>query len=442
MLGLLRKTWRPILILLFALAFFLPAYFFYYRGSYDPPPAVEIPFEQIGMPSSSFSDLEVPAIPRLQRGMLLVDGTHSNDFSKGEVSVLLSRVADNGYDIEFIGEANPSGGFRPTPFRERLFLLDEKLRRADSLAVVLPDNPYTAEEVDIIERYVKKSGKLLLIADPTRNHQINSLSERFGITFQPDYLWNMVEYDVNFQNVIIKNFRPDELTRGLGQVVLYTASSIKSFGTGLAFTDGNTHSSMVERIEPFYPMVKEEDGQVLAIADLTFMIPPQNSIQHNDRLVSNIADYLTDSRREFELADFPHFFKDDVDILLGRADLFDVGTELKNAFLDFQIRSELRGIEDLTRDTVFLGLYEDSADVAQYLEIAGVQVDDALRTPFTPDIATDETALILLHRSRERQVLVILGGSDFALADMVSRLASGQFRAGLVGELLGIYRSS
>ena len=176
--GLLSKAWRPLLIPLSALAFFLGAYFFYYRGDYDPPPEVEIAFEKIEEPSSSFSSFEVPSI-RAQQGVLLLDGAHGNNFNKGEISSLLSRVADRGYAIEFIGEANPFGGFSSLRPGERLFLLNEKLRGADSFAVILPEDPYLKEEVDIVEEFVRKGGKVILIADPTRDHEINSLAERF-----------------------------------------------------------------------------------------------------------------------------------------------------------------------------------------------------------------------------------------------------------------------
>ena len=439
--GLLNKVWRPLLVLLAALAFFLGAYFFFYRDSYDAPATPEIAFEQISLPSSSFTTFT--EAPPTQGGMFLVDGAHSNDFTKDEIGALISRVADRGYEVEVLGEASPFGGFGSLRAGERLFLLEEKLRQADSLAVIVPQEPYPEQEVDVIEEFVRKGGKLLLIADPTRNHQINSLAERFGISFRPDYLYNMVDNDLNFQNIFITegHFRTDELTKGLRRVALYTAGSIESSGTRLAVTDENTRSSMVERIEPFYPLVKGADGRVLGISDLTFMIPPQNGILDNDTLVSNIADYLTTSQREFELADFPHFFRDEVDILLGGASIFDVGTELKNTFSDFLIQSEVRGIEDLTTDTVFLGLYEESAAVAQYLDVAGVQVDDTLRTPFTPDIDTSGTAIILLHRTQERHVLVILGSSRRSLDDIVRRLGSGQFEFGLVSDFLGVYRT-
>ena len=370
-----------------------------------------------------------------------MDGVHGNDFTEQEITTLLSRVADRGYAIEFIGEASPSGGFSALGLRERLFLLDEKLRQGDSFAVILPEEPYAKEEVDIVEQFVRKGGKLLLIADPARDHDTNSLAKRFGITFQPDYLYNVVEHDINFLDIFIRDFRSDEITRDLGQIALSNAGSIKSSGIGLAFTDSNTRSSLAERTELFYPLSKGSDDRVLAISDLTFMIPPQNSILDNDRLIANVADFLTASERTFDLAAFPHFFKDDVDILLGQASLVEVATGLKSVLSAFQVGSEIRGVEDLSRDTVLLGLYEDAPAVVQYLTIAGVQVNGTLRTPFTPGITTVGTGIILLNRTPERHVLVILGHSAGFLLNLVNQLFSGTFRSGLVDELLGVYGS-
>jgi hypothetical protein len=198
---------------------------------------------------------------------------------------------------------------------------------------------------------------------------------------------------------------------------------------------------MLEQIEPFYPLVKAAEGRVLALSDFTFMIPPRNAILDNNKLISNIADYLTSSQRSFELADFPGFFKDDVDILLGNSELFDVGGDLKDGLAAFRINAEVRGVEDITKDMVYVGLYEDSADVAQYLELAGLGVDDVIRTPFTPDIQREDTAIIMLNTGPERQVLVILGDSESALRDVVVRLSQGSFRDGLVGDFVGVYRT-
>ena len=430
----LSKTWRLLLVPIAALAMFLGAYSYFYTDTYDAPPAPDIPFQNIRAPESSFGSYVEP--PLIQSGLLVVDAAHRNNMTAGEISVLLSLVADRGYDIEVVGDI---GSSRSISLTQRLSELGEVLRKADSFVVILPRDSFINEEVDMVERYLDKGGKLLLIADPARSHDINSLAERFGIAFQADYLYNVAENDLTFQDIFIRDFKADEITNGLGQIALYTAGSIRSAGPGLALGDANTRSSLVERVEPFYPVVKGADGRVLAMADLTFMIPPQNAILDNDRLLSNIADYLTAGEREFELADFPHFFDGEADILLGGAELFDVGTQLKSDLLERRISSQIRGVEDLTRDTLFLGLYEHSEQVARYLEVAGIQVDGTLRTSFTPDITTSGTAIILLHRGRERNVLVILGSSELSLIDMVQRLDSGDYGSGLVSELLGVY---
>ena len=438
MLGLLAKLWRLLLIPLVALAFFLGAYLFFYRGGYDPPPRVEVPFAQIPERSSSLGDFAES--PTVQGGLLVIDDVHLNAFTPEEIGTLLSRVADRGVAIDFIGESSRASGFLSQS--DRRLLLEEKLRQADGFVVILPERSYPEEEVDIVERFVKKGGKLLLIADPTREHDINSLAKRFGISFQQDYLYNPVDYDLNFQDIFVSNFRADAITRDLSRVAFYTASSIRSNGPNLAFTDGHTRSSLTQRPESFSPIVKGRDGHVVAISDLTFMAPPHNSVLDNDRLIANVADFLTASDRSFDLADFPHFFKSDVDILLGSSSLFEDATRVKNLLQAFQIGAEIKGVEDLSGDTVYVGLYEDSADVVQYLDVAGIQVDGAVRTPFTSDIAADQSAIVLLHRVRDRHVLVVLGHSRSALTDIIGRLSSGSFRDGLLGDLVGVYNSS
>jgi hypothetical protein len=95
---------------------------------------------------------------------------------------------------------------------------------------------------------------------------------------------------------------------------------------------------------------------------------------------------------------------------------------------------------------VFLGLYDDAPEVAQYLQLAGVQVDGVngiegrLRTPFTAGMDTADTGVILLHAAGERRVLVALADSQESLDGLVSQLRSGGFRAGLVGDFVGVYR--
>ena len=248
---------------------FLGATLYFYRGSYTPPPSAKVATEQITLPSLASSSRAPSEAVVLRAGVLLIDNIHNNAFDVEELDTLDSKVAGRGYDIQFM-----VGRDVRFPRIPPLTLLEQQLRKADSFAVVLPTIGYDAAEVELVKRFVSKGGRLLLIGDPTRSHQANSLADAFGLLFQTGYLYNVVDHDLNFRNIFVRDFRPDQVTEGLEAIALYTAGSIKSTGPPLALADTNTFSSRLERIDPFTPIVKGTDGNVLAIADLTFLTPP------------------------------------------------------------------------------------------------------------------------------------------------------------------------
>ena len=435
-----RKLAVVALFPLFAAVTVAGAFLFFYPSRYDPPPSVDIPFQQITSPGVAPAVAVDSDTAQVRRGLMLVDALHVNSFEEEEVVTLKSWVANRGYDVEVVG------GFAPMEVETRLTLLEDKLRRADSLLVVLPRVGYSEAEVDLVERFVEKGGKLLLISDPTRPSRINILAKRFGVEFQPDYLFNTLEYDLNFRHIFVRDFQPAPLTSGLDTIALYIAGSVRSSGHGLAFTDVNTRSSLVEAAEDFYPIAWGESQNVLAIGDFTFMVPPYNSLVDNGKFLSNLADYLTDSRREFDLEDFPHFYvgrpDDSVDILLGQPSFWSVGTAMRNGLSAYGLSSEVRGLEDVSRDTAFLGLYEDALRVGQYLQAAGVRVDEVLSTPFAEDLNTKGTAIVILHRDQDRHVLVVLADTPDGLAEAVGSLFSGEFRKDLISNSVGLRSSS
>lgn len=143
-----------------------------------------------------------------------------------------------------------------------------------------------------MDEFVNNGGKLLLIADPTRHGKMNSISLRFGLVFESDYLYNMKENDTNFRNIFVTEFKANEITKGLEKIVLYTAGSITSADGGIAFVDQNTFSSIIETRKRLSPIAQAKESKVLAIYDLTFMTEPYNGILDNNQIISNIADWL------------------------------------------------------------------------------------------------------------------------------------------------------
>ena len=332
--------------LLFAAAYFLVALFTFYRGTYDAPEAADLRFEEIITPLSAYTIFTEQ--PEVRSGLLVFDGIHDNEFSQNEVVALLSRLANRGITVDFMGTPGRFGGFLRVREAERFEILENKLRQAKSLVVIAPREPYTKEERSLVRRFVEKGGRLLLINDPTRSQHTNTLAEEFGLSFQPGFLYNQVDYDLNHRNIFVRDFFADPVTQGLSEVAFYTAGAIRSAGPALAFTDGNTFSTIVEGLEPFYPLAKAAQDNVLAVGDLTFMVPPQDSIKDNNRLIANIAEFLASSGRGFQLTDFPYFFDSTADIVLGRPEILKLGAGLRRTLSEFQIEAQFRNSEQRT----------------------------------------------------------------------------------------------
>ncbi len=424
------------LLVVFAVLAFGGGYLIFHQTSYDPPAASVVAF-----PDTTVHDL--PANPAREHlasvapgALMVVDATHRNSYRQSEISVLLSRIGSRGAVVEYIGD------FRSTEAAKRLSLLGENLRRADALLVILPRDAYTAAEADLVEDFVRKGGKLLLVSDPTRIHQMNSLAERFGVNFQPDYLFNQHENDLNFQHIFVRQFQPDEITSGVGSIALYSAGSIQTSGSGIAFTDGMTESSAAPSGVGLSPIVWGDSRNVLAVGDFTFMIPPHNSALDNDQLLSNIADFVTTSSREFVLGDFPSFFQSassrDVEIVVGHASLFGSGTAVKNGLSEYGIGSELTTVEDFSSDTVFLGLHDDAQRVGGYLQSAGIRVDDSLSGPFGEDLGLEGTAVAVLDRSSDRHILILLADTPETLSKAVAGVLDGKYRQDLVNDFASV----
>ncbi|MBI4180322.1 MAG: hypothetical protein HY528_00140 [Chloroflexi bacterium] len=269
---------------------------FFYRGFYSPPPGEMPSYESFTVPTaptSEFTDNHTQG-----EGIILIDLAHKNDFEGKELNVLLLRLVSRGLTIKYFDakddlkkellakvEEPPDGQVKVKPAAE-------ELKPADAFIVVSPSLEFSKEEIKTVEEFVKGGGKVLFIADPTRSSQVNSLAIRFGLIFESDYLYNMKENEINYRNIFVSDFKENDITKELKKIALYTAGSISSDNASIAFVDQNTFSSVIESGRKLAPLALAQESKVLALYDLTFITEPYNSILDNNRLISNIADWL------------------------------------------------------------------------------------------------------------------------------------------------------
>ncbi|MFN3975092.1 MAG: hypothetical protein ACK4K2_07480 [Dehalococcoidia bacterium] len=428
--------WRLLVVPLVALAVFAAEVALSYRGRYVPPPLPRPPVEHVALPSYVLPQ-EFREVPVQRPSVVLVDNAHTNLYDPQEVNVLFQRLAARGVQIDYLGRPTPRETFLTRA--ERLALLEEKTRFADAFLTLVPADAFTPEEVDTLKRFVGKGGRVLLVGDPHRPSAVNSLATPFGITFGGDYLYNLKENGGNYQYVFFTRFASDPLTAGLQRITFFTAGSIAA-PAPLVMADANTFSSTKERYETLAPVVKDATGQVVALADLTFLGEPFNAFTDNDGFIANLADFLAGGRRTFTLGDFPHFFKGDVDVVVGRDALLPQALQVRNLLARPERQVRIQEREDFSRDTVLLVLARDAAQVSHYLAPAGVEIGPrTIATPLIPPVEREGTGLILLSVSGGRHTLVLLAEDNRGLESLLERLRSGDFRQQLVGDMLGLY---
>ncbi len=291
---------------------------YYYRGFYSPP-LIEMPtYEQIVIPeaaSTEFTDVYEEG-----EGIILIDLAHDNAFDIEELNVLTLRLISRGLTIEFFGveddlerellgkeeleeelpvEEEPlDEEEEELPVEEEPLDDEEELPVPGAFIIVCPQSEFSKDERETIGEFVNNGGKLLLIADPTRRGEMNSLSLDFGLIFEPDYLYNMTEHDANYRNIFVSDFKEKPISKNLEKIVLYTVGSISSADDGIAFGDENTFSSLIETRQRLSPIALAQESKVLAIYDLTFITEPHNGILDNNQLISNRADWLASPTEE------------------------------------------------------------------------------------------------------------------------------------------------
>ncbi|GAB4270116.1 MAG: hypothetical protein Kow0080_14220 [Candidatus Promineifilaceae bacterium] len=335
--------------------------------------------------------------PQEGEGLVLLDLAHGNDFTMDEIGYLDGRLAARGYEL-----LPYYGGDMAVA-----------LRAVDSFVVIAPLFSFTQDEVQAVTQFVEKGGRLLMVGDPTRfnllfdeedffappelqNDQIplNSLSNAFDIVFNGDYLYNTLENEGNFRNIIISGagFAEDSLTDGLEKVVFYGSHSLQVGASAepLLLGDENTWSSATDRPGELVLAALGGNGRALALGDINFLMEPYYTVYDNGRFIAQIANFLTDtSQRQFTLSDFPYFFDKNINLVyLGQPDLgpnvFDEIIALQEAFRRVGQNLTLAGSIDKAEQGLFVGLYNQADDIADILAEANITL------VIDPPITTEE----------------------------------------------------
>ncbi len=396
------RALRNVVVFLVLLA--LPVagrYVYFNRGVYTPAKVVRPDLAGIDVPTPEL----VQFVDSFQKAnsVILFDFSHDNNLKEAELNGLWERIAARGSRPELVTPGEP---------------LQNKLRSAQAYVVVSPRMPFSAEETRQIKHFVDTGGRLLLATDPTRYDvtydpmgfpkerksdvtDMNVLSAPFGMVFEDDYVYNMTSNAGSYRDVVLNRFGDGALTQGLKQVTFFAAHSISSNGRPVVIADKDTRSSLSEKQGGLVVAALAAKDQVLGLGDFTFLTSPYSSVSDNDRLVSNIADFLVGAHRIYELTDFPYFFGNEVELMYAGkeaigGDVLSQAGLLQRAFDAAGKKLVPRKADSVEADALFIGLFDGTEFVRDDLAARQISITlspkDVATATATPSPTVSATA--------------------------------------------------
>lgn len=227
-------------------------------------------------------------------GTVVFDGTHNNRFEPEDVAALTGAIVRAGGDVRFTA---PGAS------------MSSALAGADVLVIVDPGVPYGSTEIDAIESFVRDGGRVVIFAEPNRQtvqasgfalavaterSRVTALGSAFGIGFDTEYLYDMRANDGGFKNVVAGSTpRGGDLTEGVEQVAMYTATSLSVDRGSVVLRTADSAERGGERSENGYPVaVLTARGKVLAFGDASFIGEETAAVGDNDVLIGRIVEFM------------------------------------------------------------------------------------------------------------------------------------------------------
>jgi hypothetical protein len=289
----------------------------YYQGTYQRTTPVATPdYMSFTVPQMQISTpMPAPAAVAAEKPVVLFDLNHDNFYFLSDVAPLTNVIEQLGGQFEVVESSKT---------------LDDQLKYASSLAVIVPTSEFSSAEILAIQRFVARGGHLLVITDPTLNfgggatakppvssvEVANLLLDSYDISFNDDYVYNLTSNEGNFRHVIFSQFAKDPLTQNLSKVVFFSTHSIKTGQTALIKGDAHSLSSLTDTGGGLVTAAAAQQGKVLAIGNMAFLTNPYYQVADNQQLVLNIGKFLISQPQSPDLTEFPHLLSRPVTLLV------------------------------------------------------------------------------------------------------------------------------
>ncbi len=325
------------------------------QSAYTPPVVPTAAVAATPMPTATpVSVAAVSTAPdvEVRRGPVIVDLAHFSEVERDRFQPLASALAEQGLDLRFWLPTVAVDDLKQfSDFPNQSEALQRELADASALVVVSPYFLYTAQEVQVVERFLADGGRLLIISDPDVGsdaaRDTNSLAAPLNIIFNEDYLYDTVDNDENYTYFFQGDFFDQAESLAGSRIAFYGGRSIDGAVVPQIRSSSTTLSSLRTGQTDFTTAAtggvaaNGSDGRVLALSDFDVLTDPYVARHDNRRLLAFVAHFLAGGARNQSIADFPAALGRDVALIID--DSAPVGAQGLGKAAELQRVLELSG---------------------------------------------------------------------------------------------------
>lgn len=390
----LMKRQRLLIALICLLLPILLRTLWYYRGFYFGNSNIQTPDYSafsVAQPTLS-TPAAVEYTSSTQKAVVLFDQAHFNNYTTAEIESLRNQILAMGAEVVILdGQSD----------------LPDQIKKADAFVIITPTIEYSSEEIEAVEEFVHRGGRLLVIADPTRSYSeydtereesvilVNDILQPYLLSFRNDYVYNLSHNEGNYRNTYVYPTGKTDLTSSISELVFYAAHSLDINSQKIIIGEDSTLSSLDDMGGELPVAALDSSGNVLAIGDMTFMTNPYYQVSDNFQFVQNIGNFLINGDRVRNLYDFPNLFNQTIAIQLNSGitldqDLLTEVADIKKSYSREDLEVILSEQAEAGFDRIVLGTYPPDEDLYEEIEDFGIIFDNTHPTS-TPTPAEDES---------------------------------------------------
>jgi hypothetical protein len=237
---------------------------------------------------------------------ILVDTSHSNQFSPADFEPLTEVLFEAGHTIAVSGDTVSGGSQFGTAG------YNATLEKYDAVIIIQPTSRFEATERAAVQNYTANGGRVLVMGEPSQTQVgtftsttvsfgADNLTAQYGVHMGSETIFNLDgnATDNNFKSILASPSSGGELADGVETVSFDSAGYIRvreDSDAEVLFRADEGATTLQTRRTARYPTVVR-NGNIAFVADASFIEGSELRDVDNDVFVSNLLNFLVEGER-------------------------------------------------------------------------------------------------------------------------------------------------